>query len=193
MKSVQLHAPAAFLSKNVSPAGFLIKVWQDNRRIPCVYGESNPDRPTRIHGTINHQQFYVKLLTAIHATFEKLIDAQLVKILSAIYETQSFIAVFTGASQRSLSWAQINVIHTYTFKIHFNIILSTTPRYFPSVFPPKLFPKRGSRAFHPHFVIAIISVTVQIIKLLITQFSPTSTCSHTASLYRSTTLEFLFW
>jgi hypothetical protein len=55
---------------------------------------------------------------------------QLVQKIHAFYGIRRFIAVFTKAFHGSWSWAKMNPVHVvtpYFFKIHFKIILTSTP------------------------------------------------------------------
>ena len=53
---------------------------------------------------------------------------QLVQKLAAFYESKAFIATFTTAHNVSLSWATSIQSTPPYLNVHFNVILSSTPR-----------------------------------------------------------------
>ena len=77
----------------------------------------------------------------IRVLLEKLTLPQRVKKFPAFYEIWRFIAAFTRARHLSLFYARSiqSMPLSYSFKIHFNIILPSTPRpskcSFPLTFP----------------------------------------------------------
>ena len=120
---------------------------------------------------------------------EKLTVFQLVKKFLAFYGTRRFITAFTSAHHLSLSCASSIQSTPTTFhflKIRLNIILPSTPgspKWSPSFRCPHQNPvyasplphtryiprpSHSSRFYHPHN----IGLAVQIIQLLIMQFTP---------------------
>jgi hypothetical protein len=63
---------------------------------------------------------------------EKLTSPQLIKNLPAFYGSQMFITAFTRARHMSLRWARSiqSMLLSHFLKIHFNIILPSTPTFF---------------------------------------------------------------
>jgi hypothetical protein len=118
------------------------------------------------------------------ALLENLIVAQLVKKFPALYRNPRFITIFTG----DFHWSQ-NPAHTlarHFFKTYLNIILPPThgssKGSIPGFRPELLWKSHLSHACcvrHPHHPFWFdnpnqILWTVQIMKLLIAQFSPSS-------------------
>ena len=145
------------------------------------------------------RQFYDNVYLFTHlltpwsrVLFGKLTGLQLINKFPAFYGTRRFITAFTSTHHLSLSWASSiqSITQSHFLKIHLNIILLSkpgSPQWSPSprlphqkpVHAPSLpltrymlRPSHSSRFYHPHNT----GWGVKVMKLLIVQFSPLSSC-----------------
>ena len=142
---------------------------------------------TRPHFWTTVEQLTYLLTPWGRVLFEKLTGLQLVKKFPAFYGTRRFLNAFTSTCQLSLSWSSsIQPRPTYLASLRSILILSSHLRsslssgLLPSRFPTRSLytplphmlymphPSHSSRLNHPNNIWWV----VQIIKLLIMQFSP---------------------